>query len=310
MFGHLLHVKGTSSGFLIGTQFDKIISSGAFAVVVFFGLSGIALRYQTDRYGLNARWLAARVIRLMPVYLITLFPPIIGCYLIGIQISYPTYGFVFAILGLQAFSSSIGIPPVNGPLWSLSVELYLSASLLAIGRLKKFPAYFGILFLVVANFLLPGQSILQGLPIFLYGFLLPGLKLNLGNKSELKLGIILIPISVLLLSPSSVQSKFPIFLNFLICTFLAGFVITWTLLVANKREGHWAKLSQRSYSLYAVHFPIILFIDKILFSERHASSAGQVILSLIAICLATEVLYQYVELPSIKYSRKFLKTSL
>jgi len=306
MMGHLLHIKGSTSGFLIGSHLDKIFSSGPFAVVVFFGLSGIALRFQTDRYGIDVRWLVARIIRLMPVYWITLLLPIIGCYLLGVKIEYPGYGFIVAALGLQAVAKNLYIPPVNGPLWSLSVELYLSASLLAIGRWKRISGFYVLTILVIINLFFPGNTILQGLPIFYLGFLLPRIEILTRLNSVIKTVTILIPLIFLLFYPIFIQARFQGKLNFLFCTFLASLIILWTLFETNTKRNLFADLSQRSYSLYAVHAPIVLFIDKIFFADRITTNGLQILISLTVIFIATEFLYRFIEKPSIKYSRKYL----
>jgi peptidoglycan/LPS O-acetylase OafA/YrhL len=306
LMGHLLHIKGPSSGFLIGTQTEKILSSGSFAVVVFFGLSGIALRIQTDRYGINSHWLVARIIRLMPVYLITLLPPIIGCYLIGVKIHYPRFGFLLAVLGLEAISGNLYIPPVNSPLWSLSVELYLSASLLLIGRWKNIAGLYILTSLIIINLLIPGNVILQGLPIFFFGYILPGFQNTLGKPLILKIATIFIPLLILLVEPSWVQDRFDGLLKFLISTSLAGVIVSWTLMASSSKKGLASSLSQRSYSLYAVHAPIVLFVDKIFFSSRTETSGLQIFISLTIIFVSTEFLYRFVEKPSIKFSRRYL----
>jgi peptidoglycan/LPS O-acetylase OafA/YrhL len=306
MMGHLLHVKGQEAGFLIGTHLESILSSGSFAVVVFFGLSGIALRFQTDKHGISVHWLMARIIRLMPVYWITLLPPIIGCYLIGVEIEYPSYGFVIAAFGLQAISPNLYIPPVNGPLWSLSVELYLSASLLVIGRWKRVSSLYILALLVLINLLLPGNTILQGLPIFYFGYLCPGLNFNLMKSKAFKYLIILVPILILLLEPTFVQSRFREPLNYLLNTSLAALILIWALMASSQKKNPTSDLSQRSYSLYAVHAPIVLFIDKIFFAAVATTSGLQILISLSTIFVATEILYRFVEKPSIKFSRKLL----
>jgi peptidoglycan/LPS O-acetylase OafA/YrhL len=306
MMGHLLHVKGDADGFLIGTHIESILSSGSFAVVVFFGLSGIALRFQTDKHGISTHWLMARIIRLMPVYWITLLPPIIGCYLIGIDIEYPSYGFVIAAFGLQAISPNLYIPPVNGPLWSLSVELYLSASLLVIGRWKRVSSLYILALLILINLLLPSNTILQGLPIFYFGYLCPGFNFNLMKSKAFKYPIILVPLLILFLEPRFVQSRFGEPLNYLVSTSLAALILIWTLTASSLKRDLLSDLSQRSYSLYAVHAPIMLFVDKIFFVNLAITSGLQILISIFSILVSTEILYRFVEKPSIKFSRRFL----
>ncbi len=306
MMGHLLHVKGSTSGFLIGSHIERILSSGSFAVVVFFGLSGIALRLQTDKYGLSAHWLMARVIRLMPVYWITLLPPIIGCYLLGVKIEYPGYGFVVAAFGLQAISPNLYIPPVNGPLWSLSVELYLSASLLVLGRWKRISSFYILTVLVIINLLLPGNLIFQGLLIFYFGYLSPGFQYSLRKRLIFRIAMISIPIFILLFKPKLVQVRFEEPFNFLFNTFLAALISIWVFMTSSSKRDLISDLSQRSYSLYAVHAPIVLFIDRIFFAHVTITSGQQILITLSLILVATEILYRFVEKPSIRFSRNYL----
>jgi peptidoglycan/LPS O-acetylase OafA/YrhL len=306
MSGHLLHIKSSSSGFLIGSHLEKILSSGSFAVTIFFGLSGVALRYQTDKFGINFRWIIARFIRLMPVYWVTLLPPIIGCYLLGVHISYPAYGFIVSTFGLQAIASGITVPPVNGPLWSLSVELYLSASLLIIGKWREISSRVILVALMFTNLILPESLIAQGLPIFYLGYLLPSLKFESVKNNTLKMVVIMIPISVLIIDPKIVQGKYLGLTNLSLCYLLASLVTTGCVIYSSANKTYLAEISQRSYSLYAVHAPILLFVDKIFFSHNRFTSASQVILSIIVIIFATEILYRFIERPSIKFSRSFL----
>jgi len=306
MMGHLLHVKGDADGFLIGTHIESILSSGSFAVVVFFGLSGIALRFQTDKHGISAHWLMARIIRLMPVYWITLLPPIIGCYLMGVDIEYPSYGFVIAALGLQAISPNLYIPPVNGPLWSLSVELYLSASLLVFGRWKRVSSLCVLALLVFINLLLPGNAILQGLPIFYLGYLCPGFNFKSIKNNFFKFSVIIAPLSILLIEPRFVQSNFGGLLNSLLTSSLAALILIWTLMASSSKRNSISDLSQRSYSLYAVHAPIVLFVDTIFFTDAATTSGLQIFITLFTILVATELLYEFVEKPAIRFSRMYL----
>jgi hypothetical protein len=56
--------------------------------------------------------------------------------LIDVKIRYPTLGYLLAPFGLQSMIGALGMPPVNGSLWSLSVEIYISASLIVLAKIK------------------------------------------------------------------------------------------------------------------------------------------------------------------------------
>jgi hypothetical protein len=242
----------------------------------------------------------------MPVYWITLLPPIIGCYFLGVKIEYPGYGFVVAALGLQAISGNLYIPPVNGPLWSLSVELYLSASLLIMGKWRQFSGFFILTLLVIVNLVFPGHVILQGLPIFYFGYLAPGFRNCLSTGRLLRVALALIPLAILLFTPKIVQSTFGAPFNFLFNTCVAASILIWSLVSSKSERDLISNLSQRSYSLYAVHAPIVLLIDRILFTDSKITSGQQIFLSIAVILVATEILYRFVEKPSIIISRQYL----
>jgi peptidoglycan/LPS O-acetylase OafA/YrhL len=306
MMGHVLHIKSSESGFLIGSHLEQILSSGAFAVVVFFGLSGIALRYQTDHHGISLRWFTARIIRLMPVYWVTFLIPVLGSILLNVDISYPNYGFIIATFGLQAISNTIAIPPVNGPLWSLSVELYLSASLLVVGRHKKVASAFIFALLLLIYLAAPGNLIFQALPIFYFGYLLPGIRLRWSRNLFARILIGIIPISVLLLTPTLVQNRLVGLDSFSLTFLLVGFILLTCILNPSPNQSLFSRLSLRSYSLYAIHAPVALFVDKVFFSSFTTTSLLQVSVTIVLILISTEFLFEFVEKPSIRRARKFL----
>ena len=72
------------------------------------------------------------------------------------------------------------------------------------------------------------------------------------------------------------------------------------------KNGIISRFSQRSYALYAVHTPIFLFIDNIFYKENLSLSIEQFTVSLFLVALGTEFVYRFVDLPSMKNSRKYL----
>lgn len=306
MMGHLLHTKESTKGFLIGSQFEKIFSSGSFAVIVFFGLSGIALRIQTEKYGNHLKWFIGRMIRLMPVYWVTFLLPLAGCHLLGVKILYPSSGLIVAAVGLQALLNSLAVPPINAPLWSLSVEIYLSASLLIIGRFNRVYGTYLLIFLISINLFNFENGIIRALPIFYFGYLITENRNRFKLPPIVNLLFLIIPLCVLLIEPNLVQGTFSNLFNFSINFVLASFIILWTLNSQNSTPTLFSRLSQRSYSLYAVHGPLLAFTDIVFFSKNHSLSLPQIVLALFIVAICTEVLFQTIEKPSINYSRKYL----
>jgi peptidoglycan/LPS O-acetylase OafA/YrhL len=242
----------------------------------------------------------------MPVYWVTLIPPVLGCFLIGVNISYPTLGYLLAPFGLQSMIGTLGMPPVNGALWSLSVEIYLSASLIVLAKIKpkfEFIALFGI-------FLLPlvfkGNIIVDSLSIFYAGFLLPGLQIRRRFSLPIRILILCIALVAIILKPNLFQVGTSDSRLYFLQFFTALAIIISTLNFESPIETILAKISQRSYSLYAAHSPILLFVDKFFYADQEKLTVNQLLVSLIAIIISAELVYRTVEIPSIRASRRYL----
>ena len=100
-------------------------------------LSGMALRIQTDKYGIRLRWLVARLVRLLPIYWIAYLTPLFGLFVIDSELDITPLQLLVTLIGMNAFVPMWSGPKHNPALWSLSVEIILSALLVIIGRPKK-----------------------------------------------------------------------------------------------------------------------------------------------------------------------------
>jgi peptidoglycan/LPS O-acetylase OafA/YrhL len=175
-----------------------------------------------------------------------------------------------------------------------------------IGRSKKASGVSILAGLVFLNLIVPDNAIVQGLPIFYFGYLIPGIQHKFSDLKVLIKLFFFFSILALMVIPSSVQGRFQGFTSFVVSNLLASFIIIWSQTSFSSERTFLAELSQRSYSLYAVHAPIVLVIDKTLFSNDHVTSSGQIFISLLVISMGTEIIYRFVEKPSIQYSRKYL----
>ena len=173
MMGHLLHIKPYDSRKMFGVFIDNIFSLGSFAVLVFFGLSGVVLNFQIKKYGSGFHWFIARYIRLMPVYWICLFTPIIGCLMLNVQIDYPSLCYLLSFFGCQTIFHDLLLPPVNGPLWSISVEIFLSASLILLAQLRRNSQILIFIMSLLLSIIFLNNAVLFALPFFIFGFLIP-----------------------------------------------------------------------------------------------------------------------------------------
>ena len=304
MMGHLLHIKPYDSRKIFGVFIDNIFSLGSFAVLVFFGLSGVVLNFQIKKYGSGFHWFIARYIRLMPVYWICLFPPIIGCLILNVQIDYPPLGYLLSFFGFQAIFHDLLLPPVNGPLWSISVEIFLSASLILLAQLRRNSQILIFSMSLLFSIIFLKNAVLFALPFFIFGFLI--------SKSKRKLGsvrmkyLILLFVLINLLFTSQTQNSTYLINNYIYNFILVALILVLSFYHQSIKNGIISRFSQRSYALYAVHTPIFLFIDNIFYKENLSLSLEQFTVSLFLLALGTEFVYRFVDLPSIKHTRKYL----
>ena len=94
--------------------------------------------------------------------------------------------------------------------------------------------------------------------------------------------------------------------SFIITSLFVGSVI---LLTSNFKGNERANkafsfLGSRSYSLYAVHFPILIMVTQGFPKLGEVAPLVYVFCLVLVIILATEVTYRFVELPSLIYSRR------
>ena len=264
-FGHLLygadHVLKLNASF----RFLDIFRAGEFAVLLFFTLSGIALRFQTDKFQANRFWLFARLIRLMPMYWVTFALPVISGLLIHVKFSYPLYAYPIAFLGLQSFFPNFAIPPGNPPLWSLSVELIMSIALLVLVHFHRRQAKLVLaLGLVSLGLIWPYILILYCMPFFYVGYILSDIKKLFVCQRFFSVVFIFVSLFLSIagrhfLNTSTERQEY---LFLLLQISLLGL---FCLAIPKSRENLITFASRRSYALYATHFPVILIIEKVFF---------------------------------------------
>ena len=252
-------------------SFLKYLRLGLFRSI-FFCLSGAALHSQLVKVGFTRKWIFARVVRLFPLYWICLVIPILFGWTIGEDFSYPGYAYSLDILGLQSVSPNTAITPGNPPLWSLSVGIILSFSLLLIPFIK--------LYAIVALSLFSNTNnpILNAIPFFYAGYLASNLKSRLTSINPY-LTNLLLPISILI-APIFLIMVEPIRLRMYLQLVLITLIVCLCLSSKLVLRANFHSITIRSYSLYCVHFPIIMLSDRVYFSSSQRLSLTQTVLSL------------------------------
>jgi len=306
-FGHLFYGPDHVSTLDASFHFLDIFQSGAFAVLLFFTLSGIALRFQTDKFHASRFWLVARLIRLMPMYWVTFSIPVIFGLLLRVQFSYPLYGYPIAFLGLQSFFSDLAIPPGNPPLWSLSVELTMSMALLVLVRFSRKQLKFVlILFLVSLGLIWPNILIFYCMPFFYLGYILPDIKrlFVFQRFFTIIFLFICVSISIFLRDFLDISTGRQEYFFLLLQISLLGL---FCLAIPKTKENLLTFVSKRSYALYATHFPVILMIEKVFFSDTITLGLLQFMVSLSCVVIITEITYRIIDVPSIAASQRYLE---
>jgi peptidoglycan/LPS O-acetylase OafA/YrhL len=303
-----------------------LTGAGHQAVIVFFVLSGFFISGAVFRAVERNQWLwvdylTRRLVRLWVV----LFPALLLCLLwdkLGIHLSHapglysgivPNHmlGDVRHLLspsiffGNLFFLQSILVPVFgsDGALWSLANEFWyyilfpLGFFALRSATPRQQRIICGVLFLAVAWFVRGG--ILASFPIWLAGTLLllvppPRISAHAARHARI-LAALLYPI--VFFSLAKLHSLPGLASDYLLTA--ATFVFLWILLSANRRAVPAAisvrasrELARFSYTLYAVHTPLLVFIVSLVLGEtRWVPTAPHILAGLAIACAALAYAY-------------------
>ena len=306
--GHLFFIKGHfTSDQLIERKFFDIFLLGPVAVSIFFGLSGMALRMQTQSRVVGRKYLICRGIRLMPIYWIALVIPSIAFLLLKVEMNYSFASFVFTFLGLNALNTNIITPHQNGPLWSLSVEVFLSISVLFLSRISQKKHFFIILSAVVASITFNRQPILAAFPYFAIGFYLP----RIGKLPSILCKYICIPFVLItvIFFPKILANFESSNLGYIYEIFFVTVILLSCQSMWKSKPNLFSTISLRAYCLYAVHFPIIFVVDRVFFRNFKSISFLQISASLILVIFVTEIAYRLIDLKAMKISQSLWRNT-
>lgn len=297
-------------------NFLELFRTGNQSVHYFFALSGFVLSISTSR--INANWFLARLARLMPVYVICFVSPLIFLQIMAPEEidSYSRIGLLLGLIGIQAAFVEYYMVGANSPLWSLSVELWLSFVLLFLNRLNK--NYLLVLMAIVCEVInhLIFQPVLNGLTFFLIGILIHRLR-SLNHIHKPRFNLVKYTLGFLV---SMYWIIFPLILELEKSNRIIDLLgVTTTLLFFSKihLKGTMQKiafqLGARSYSLYASHGPLLRVHSEI-FDEFWKNSLSEfqiaiyVVTCLIVIAIGTEIIYRFVEMPAINLARNLRRS--
>lgn len=298
----------------------QIFHTGAKSVEYFFALSGFVLSQSSTSF--NSRWLKARFIRLMPIYVVCYTLPLIAVLvLVPKELhSQSPLALIFGVTGLQAISSRYYLIGANSPLWSLSVEIYLSILLLFLMRIKHYLVFLILALALSLTNIFVSHPILNALPYFLAGIGISQLiqKTNIKNIQHKALKFLLLWICILfwIVLPIAIPS----FLNIknlqplIDLFFISATLIFFGLIrISDQISRLSIQLGLRSYVLYASHAPILRICNYLwirVFSppETFTLTLAYIFFGFACVALGTEILFRVIEKNAIAWSAKIRKS--
>lgn len=265
------------------------IHTGALAVDFFFTLSGFVLSARKP----TLEWMAARFIRLYPLYL---FGLILGGFvniLISKNLSTDYKGVFLSLFGLQSLASNYQLV-LNPPLWSLSVELILTPFFFVIYFVKSHKRNLFILLLafILLSLKIDQSVVLRAIPFFILGSILYNIPRPVAS---LKFKLILPGMVIFYLG---IGARFLFNLNYsglsLIIKLGTIFVLMYCLLGVKLKDSYseiCTALGKRAYALYVVHGPLLGALLVLWRPDSPLRFIGYFCSAVVLVFTATEVTY-------------------
>ncbi len=211
--------------------------------------------------------------------------------------------------GLQSFSQESSMV-VNAPLWSLSIEIIFAFFLYFLIKLRNRPIYLVLIIMIdlVIMHKLSSSVIFEALLYFIIGILLRNEKILRIRVSRFFVNFILIISTVYYLLVGARQIKI------LPDTFIGeiwiavGMFLFLFLLSRFQINPNLSKLAialgKRSFCFYAFHYPILLVFNYFLAPSTGTRFTLYCALSIAATCIATELSYRLIDIPSTAAARR------
>ena len=320
--GHLLFIETPIRAWALNNSVLIPFRFGSLSVAFFFGLSGFVLSTQLSLIRRRpVRWTMSRLSRLLPVYYFAWLIPMTLFILIARRNGGAIFpdGKLSAFLGFffsQSWTINHYIDMPNPPLWTLSVEIWFSFILVIIGvlALKRFVLLLIALILIVAqvfgSFHL--NPIIDSLPLFLLGIVVNSPHLiALCYKKALRISLCIILLTTLVfIVRDTLTGAFSFYFVILQSIFVVCLLLLFsTFNLKGKSLAFSEFLSSRTYSLYAVHFPLLIIMSRIFVSVNQVNPFVWIFTMTALILIVTEIAYKFIERPSLALSRSFRNSS-
>lgn len=221
-------------------------------------------------------------------------------------------GFFFS----QSWTVNHYLDMPNPPLWTLSVEIWFSFILVIIGvlALKRFVLLLIALLLIVAQVFgsLHFNPIIDSLPLFLLGIVVNSPHLiALCFKKAWRMSLLIILLTTLIfIVRNTLSGTFSFYFVILQSIFVVCLLLLLSTLNLNGKSLAFSEfLSSRTYSLYAVHFPLLIIMSRIFVSVNQVNPFVWIFTMTALILIVTEIAYKFIERPSLALSRSLRNSS-
>jgi peptidoglycan/LPS O-acetylase OafA/YrhL len=284
---------------------------GEASVFFFMALSGFVLSrvVQKSDKAYMTHWLIWRAIRLVPLYLVSL----IAAFALLTPDITELDSLTLYLTPYFLFSNETVYSGPNPVLWSLMIEIVLSSIFLLLYKLKIHQWKYSFViytFIYLLTYFVPtwgGRAFVRCLIFFLIGISLARLQKEVRLWKNTMKFLVLLCIFVAGISPSWGR-QFITFSQIFVIPLLVHYLanIHNPQPRATRILDHLGKIS---FTLYAFHWPILMFVKSNLLIPANPFLNSKLVLvpvvciSAIGVC---SVLYQLIEKPSIKLSRAYL----
>ena len=301
----------------LGTSLHKTSSiASEYAVLVFFVLSGYLITHaletniQKNGYLRLNRFIAARVARIYPPFLfavlisVVIFMILDGFNLPGRESPFGAPSDLYAARDRINLSASEvkdallmkqGMLEINGPLWSLYIEvkLYILFAC-ALALLDKYPNFFRKIFIAIIFFLVARSGLINnpGFAPYAAIWLVGSASYYLWSGPERPANRLLFCACAIIASIFSeawrTASDVAALLNCVRDLTIAA-AAGWLLFKIRIPVPNFRPLADCSYSLYVTHFPLLIMVQSLLIFLGHNSIEGAVVGAVIGVVLVGAV---------------------
>lgn len=257
------------------------LSGGYLAVDFFFVLSGFVLAHAYGERAISfGAFLRARAIRLYPLYFAGTMLGVGAALISGVGLLQITTALACGLFFLPA-PGGVDLYPLNPPAWSLFFELVANAAWFPLRRVLRGPV--AVTALLIGALAVLGSDIVYGavsaggywsnvaggFARVLFSFVAGVLTYRFwrGSAARLRLAswLVITGLLAVLALPLPREVFDPVAVLFL----MPSLVFAGACCPAGSRIAEWTQrqLGNASYAIYALHFPVIVAVDRLLISD-------------------------------------------